>query len=356
LRRRLTVALLVVLAVALLAAAALVGVRWWQDRDRTDLERATAYAPADAERLSWTDWAGVRDALGAHLDGSSSGAEVQSFLDDGFERDLTSTSALVQSAKVLQARFGFSPATADWELFSQSEQGAVVMVRMPDDTDLGTVADQLERSGFTRPATGDTDGEVWVGGDSLLPEIGADLTPELQYVALDADEHLVLTSDNEEYLAQTVDSLGEGDLSDGMQDAISASGSPLSASVYDGPYTCSALAMSHADRSDEQEGEQLVAEAGEVSPISGFAMSVQPGSGVRVAMAFETDDQARTNADTRSVLASGPAPGQGGDFSDRFSVESSTADGNVVTLELEPTKGSYVLSDLSSGPVLFATC
>jgi hypothetical protein len=73
-------------------------------------------------------------------------------------------------------------------------------------------------------------------------------------------------------------------------------------------------------------------------------------------MAFESDDQARTNADTRSVLASGPAPGQGGDFSDRFSVESATADGSVVTLDLKPTEGSYVLSDLSTGPVLFATC
>lgn len=108
-RRRLTVAVLVVLALALVAAAALVAVHWWRDRDRTALEQATSYAPADAQRLSWTDWAAVRDALGADLDGSSSAGQVQSFLDDGFDRDLTSTSALVQSAPVLQERFGFSP-------------------------------------------------------------------------------------------------------------------------------------------------------------------------------------------------------------------------------------------------------
>jgi hypothetical protein len=355
-RRRLAIAVLVALVVALVAASTVVVVRWWRDRDRTELEQATAYAPADAERLSWTDWAGVRDAVGAHLDGSSSGAEVQSFLDDGFDRDLTSASALVQSATVLQARFGFSPATADWELFSQAEQGAVVMVRMPDGTDFEAIAGRLADSGFTKPATGETDGEVWIGGDSLLPQIGADLTPELQYVALDADEHLVLTSDSEDYLAQTTGSLGDGDLSDGMQDAVAASGEPLSASVYDGPYTCSALAMSHADRSDQQQADQLISEAGEVNPVTGFAMSAQPGGGVRVAMAFESDDQARTNARSRAVLAGGPAPGQGGDFTDRFSVESATADGNVVTLDLDPTDGSYVLSDLSTGPVLFATC
>ncbi|GAA1157784.1 hypothetical protein [Nocardioides aquiterrae] len=355
-RRRLTIAIAVGLAVVLVAVAAVVAIGWWRDRGRTDLERATAYAPADAERLSYTDWAGVRAALEVHLDGSSPAGDVQSFLDDGFDRDLTSTSALVQSARVLQAHFGFSPATAQWELFSQSDQGAVVILRMPDGTDFGAIADDLAQAGFTRPATGETDGEVWLGGGALLPTIGADLTPELQYVALDAAEHLVLTSDTEGYLGRTVASLGDGDLPSGMRDAIAASGEPLSASVYDGPYTCSALAMSHADESDQQEAKQLVDQAGEVNPVDGFAMSVQPGGDVRVAMAFENGDQARTNADTRAKLASGPAPGQGGDFSDRFSVASATADGNVVTLDLEPTEGSYVLSDLSSGPVLFATC
>lgn len=230
-----------------------------------------------------------------------------------------------------------------------------MIVRMPDDADLGDVADELEHSGFTPPGSDPTSGGVWDGGD-VLPQIGANLTPELQYVALDADEHLVLTSDNPGYLRDTVEHLGDGSLPSGMADVVAASGEPLSAAVYDGPYACSALAMSHADRSDQQEADQLVAQAGEVNPVTGFAISAQPGGDVRVALGFENEDQARTNADTRSVLASGPAPGQGGDFADRFSVDSATADGDVVTLDLTPTEGSYVLSDLSSGPVLFATC
>jgi hypothetical protein len=73
-------------------------------------------------------------------------------------------------------------------------------------------------------------------------------------------------------------------------------------------------------------------------------------------MSFENDDQARTNADSRAVLAGGPAPGQGGDFSSRFRLGTVSADGAVVTMELEPAAGEYVLSDLTSGPVLFATC
>ena len=73
-------------------------------------------------------------------------------------------------------------------------------------------------------------------------------------------------------------------------------------------------------------------------------------------MSFESEDQARTNADSRAALASGPAPGQGGDFEDRFRLGTVSAEGDVVTMELEPEDGEYILSDLSSGPVLFATC
>ena len=351
--RRLTVAALVVLLVAVVAVAGVVGVRWWRDRDRTMLEQATAYAPSDAERLSWTDWSAVRHRLGTRLDQRSSGADVQSFLDQGFDRDLTSASALVQSAPVLQERFGFSPATATWELFSQSTQGAVVIVKLPGKADVSRVADDLARVGFQRPRT---DRGVWIGGDTLLPAIGADLTPELQYVALDADDGLVLTSDQADYLATVMEHLGGDDLPGDMKQVVAGSGDPLSALVYDGPRVCSALAMSHAAEDDQATAQRLIGDAGEVNPMTAYAMSVQPSGHVRVVMSFEDHDQAKTNAVTRGRLAVGPAPGQGGSFTDRFRLASASADGDLVTLDLRPAPGSYVFSDLSSGPVLFATC
>ncbi len=166
----------------------------------------------------------------------------------------------------------------------------------------------------------------------------------------------MLTSDTADYLEETVDRLGEDELPEPMADVVAASGDALTASVYDGPHTCSALAMSQADPSDEEQADQLIAEAGEVNPVTGFAMSVQPGGEVRVVLAFEDDDQARTNADTRAALAAGPAPGQGGEFGDRFAVESVTADDDLVTMDLQPRDGAFVFSDLSTGPVLFATC
>ncbi len=114
--------------------------------------------------------------------------------------------------------------------------------------------------------------------------------------------------------------------------------------------------MGQADEIDQNEADQLLASAGDINPLTGFAMTEDPGGDLRVAMGFETEAQARTNADTRAVLAAGPAPGQGGDFSDRFALGPVTAEGLVVTMELTPTEGNYVLSDLSNGPLLFATC
>lgn len=350
--RRLRIVAVAATALALVIVTGAIGRRWWTDSRRSDLERATSYAPRDVQRLSWTDWAGVRDRVGARLDASSSGPELADLLEKGYDADLTSASALVESAPVLQDRFGFSPANADWELFAQAEDGAAVIVAMPEDTDFDELAANLERNGFGRPASDDG---VWDGAEAL-PALGAGLTPELQYVALDAEDHLVLTSDTAGYLEQTVDELGDGELPDGVRQVVEASGDALSASVYDGDHACSALAMGHADASDQETADRLVAQVGEVSPMTGFAMSAQPGGDVRVAMAFADEDQARANADARAALAAGAAPGQGGDFADRFTVDSATADGSLVTLELRPRPGAYVLSDLSSGPVLFATC
>ena len=349
-RKPLAIALVVVLVAALVVGA----LWWWREHDRTDLERAASMAPPDAERISWTDWEAVRREVGASLSADSSSAELGRFLDKGYEADLTSTSALVQSAPVLQDRYGFSPASADWELFSQSSQGAVVLLHLPDGTDFDDLGTRLEEVGYTKPSSSTG---VWQGGEDLLNSIGPDLTPELQFVALDADAGLVLASDNAGYLEEAVSDADGGDgVPDELDEVVGASGAPLSASIYGGDYTCSALAMSQADQADQAAADDLLADAGEVNPISSFAMSVQPDRHVQVVMSFETDDQAKTNADTRATLAAGPAPGQGGDFGDRFAVKSVTADGKLVTMDLVPRRGEYVLSDLSTGPVLFATC
>jgi hypothetical protein len=355
--RRLTVLTGATLAVVLLTVGGVAGYRWWQRSHRTDLERALAYAPSETVRFSWTDWAGVRRTLGVHLDARSSADDVEQFLSDGFDADLTSESAMVDSAMVLQQAFGFSPAEVDWELLAQSTTGSVLIAGLPDSLDVGELGDGLEGLGYERP--GSDDG-VWNGGEELVSRISAtngdNLSPQFQYVALDRQRHLLLASDSGPYLRQAVAELDDKLDDDGVAAVADAVDEPLSAAVYTGDFACKALAMAQADEDDQRTAEQLVAAAGEVNPMTGFAMAVEPDGRVRVAMAFETDDQARRNADSRSRLAAGPAPGQGGAFSERFRLGPVTADGPVLTMELQPVENSPVLSDLSTGPLLFATC
>jgi len=344
----------IVLAAVLAVVAVVGGYLWWQRDDQSSFAWAVGHAPAGAQRLSWTDWAAIREHEGVRLSARSSPAELQHFLDAAYDDDLSSTSALVTSAAVLQKRFGFSPASADWELFSQSDQGAVVTLHVPSSVDLDDIADHLRELGYREP--GEDDG-VWQGGEDLAASISSSLSGELQHVALDRDDSLVLMSDSSSFLGAAMDAArGGGARANGFDGVVDDAGEPLSSVVYAGDYACGALAMAHAGATDQAQAERLLTAAGEVNPFSAFAMSDEPDGTVRVAFEFADDAAARTNADTRATLARGPAPGQGGTFSDRFRVESVTAQGTLVVMLLEPRPGASVLSDLSTGPVLFATC
>ena len=341
-----------VVALVITAAAVVVGVRWWSDSNRTDLERAMSMAPHDGEQFSWTDWSDVRAELDLDLGDDPSDEDVATLLERGFETDLTQNTALGDSAEEIQDAFGFSPATVDWELFSQSEKGAVVMVHLPESTDFDAITDALADSGFGEP---EKDGGVWVGGDEVLAALGG-ITPELAYVVVDEERRLILSSDDPAYLADAAADARDEDGPSDLDDIITASDDALSASIYADDHACAKLAMSQADPIDQETATELIRRAGELNPLTGFAISVRSGGDVRVVMSFESDDQAKTNADTRTQLASGPAPGQGGDFTDLFELGEVSADGKLVTMELEPVESSYAFSAIKDGPVLFATC
>lgn len=342
----------VVLAVAVVLALAAAGfVAWRALASTTPLARAIGLVPADATRLSWTDWEGVRRELGTGVGEGSSAEEVDAFLAEAFAADLSSMSALGTSAGVMQEELGLSPATVSWELLAQSESGAVEVLGVADDVDLDAVADRLADLGWTEPE--EEDG-VWVGGPDVLAATGSMLTPELQHVALLADAGLVLTSDQAPYLEQVLQ--GDDDGPEGLADLAESLEEPLAAAVYDGAYACEHLAMSQADDDAQAEADQLIEAAGEVHPLAGFAMGALPGGGVRAVMQVEDADDAPGDAEARARLATGPAPGQGGEFADRFSVEGAASEGREVVLDLRPVGDGYVLSDLTSGPVLFATC
>ena len=130
---------------------------------------------------------------------------------------------------------------------------------------------------------------------------------------------------------------------------------PLTATVWVDDFACEDLAMSQAAPEDVEAGRSLVEEAGGVHPLDGLIFAQEPDGSLEFVMGFETDEQADADLQPRTDLASGPAPGQGGAFTERFELTSSTAQGALVTMRADPV-GSQVLADIGQGPVLFATC
>lgn len=324
-----------------LVVAGVVGVVWWRHAHRGALATALTLVPNDAQRYSWTDWAGVRRSLHVRDREEPSDAAVDALLSRGFDADLTSASAMVTSADALQSHFGFSPATVAWEMFAQSDSGAVVVLQ-PTSTD--GLERALARAGYTRGGHG-----VWAGVDAAA---GLGITPEFGNIAV--HDGRVYASDSADYLAEVL--AGGFQPADPVSQVAGPLGDPVSAVLYSGDYACGHLAMSQADDVDQAQAAELIRQAGGVDPLTAFAMAVGADRQVKVALAFENHDQAVHDADARAALAGGPAPGQGGSFADRFRLGRVAADGVVVTMQLHPVQGAYVLSDLSTGPVLFASC
>ncbi len=350
-RPRLMIVAAIVVALAVAATAAVVFLRSSHgDADRSRLATALRLAPPGTQRFSWTDWTGVRRQVGLDLTAASPGSAVDDLLDRGFEADLTPSSALGSSAVVMQEQFGFSPATLDWELFNQELGLASLTMHAGPDVDFDVVASSLSRAGYEDAAD-----DTWVS-DPETDAITSQVTPELIFIHLDPEASMIFASDTSAGLDAATGAADSADSEPLPAGVVGAAGSPLAASLYSGDQVCSALALARADETDVAAGKALIAAAGEVNPITGFSIGQDADGSVRVVMSFANEEQARTNAETRAVLATGPAPGQGGDFADRFTLRSATASGDVVRLELAPTPGAYVLSDLSSGPVLFATC
>jgi len=310
------------------------GAAWWRASQRSALVTAVALVPADTQRYAWTDWAAVRRTLAE--------PGLDRLLSKGYDADLTSASAMLSSAAALQDALGFSPATVSWELLAQSTSGVVDVIGL---TDPDAVRDAVERAGWTRTGT------VW-GDEAGTLTVKLGIAPEFSYIAI--RDGVLFASDDADHLASVLDA--EESPAGPIAEVVSALGDPLSAVVYGGDYACGHLAMSQADDVDQAQAASLLKAVDGVDPMTGFAMAVEPDRGVRVAMAFESHARAVHNADARATLAGGPAPGQGGDFGERFTLGRVEARGDLLTMELRPVKGTAVLSDLSNGPVLFASC
>jgi hypothetical protein len=350
--------LVIATAVMLVLVAAAVGLRAWRDGHRTALREALDAVPKSTMRLAFTDWTAVRRQLDLPDGAHPSSATIDALSSKAYDTDLSAASSIDESTAALQKYFGFSPATADWEAYAQSDAGATMVVRMPDGFDFDQVTSHLDDVGFTKPSR---DTGVWNGGADLVASIDPSITPELQYVAVLADRHLIVTSDEASYAKKAAAvALGEdaslGDVASvrALADKIDE---PAAAMVWPRDFACSDLAMSQADQDSQSQADDLIEQAGGVTPLSGLVMALGADRTLTVAAGFESSAQAKDNLRPRARLAVGEAPGRGGSFSDDLTLVSSRTDGSAVMLELRPKERTgFVLSALDNGPVLFATC
>lgn len=352
----------IVLAVALLVAVAAGGWLGWRAWQRTALEEAVGTLPDSTLRATWTDWGQVRSlAGGSSLGSSSSTRDVARFVERAYDQDLTSTSAVVDATYVMERRYGFSPMDASWELYGQSREGAVAVMHFGDAVDLDGVERNLRRLGYTPPSGGAGSGGVWAGSADLVATIDPALTPVMQNVVVLPDERLVLLSDSQSYASVAASSAtGSTDGLDsvsGVSSLAQVAGEPASAVLLASDFACEAAGMATADEEDQAAAEELISSAGGVSPLAGLVVALDPDRSLTVGMHFESSSQASDDLRPRLRLASGEAPGQGGTFAERFRVAEAVSDGNEIVLDLRPVDpDAPLLSDLTQGPLIFASC
>lgn len=357
---RRTVAILVVavvaVAVLLIAVAAVV-----LPRLRTDaLHEAIDRLPAATLRASFTDWDRVAEEVpGADVTASSSAADIDAWLEAAFDRDLTTVSALSDTFQGLAAAFDITPLDGEWEAYGQARDGSVDLLKLADEVSLDDLEARFADLGYEPPSSGKGKDGVWVGTPELVAGLDHPLRPTQENVAVVRSQRILVMSDSPDYVASTVQVVKGEEPSLGsvaaVPDLLDAAGDPTVAELWAGDFACADLSMSQADPADQTTGSDLVSAVGGVHPLTGLVMAQHPDLSLTVAMAFESSDQASADLQPRTDLASGPAPGQGGSFTDRFRVTSGTASGTVLTLELEPVDRP-LLGDLGQGPLLFVTC
>ena len=231
-----------------------------------------------------------------------------------------------------------------------------MVLQLPDDADMDEIRANLDRLGYQKPSS---DSGVWDGGADLVSGIDPTITPELQYVVVDDDDHRVVTSDTRAY-AESSAKVVTGD-ADGLGSKVAGvadrAGDPVAGFVWAGDFACEDLSMTSADEGDQSRADRLVAAAGGVDPLSGLLVGMQADRTLDVVMDFADDRQATANLRPRARLFVGPAVAREGSYADDLRLVRSRTEGSTVVLTAKPkAKTGFALSEVSSGPVLFATC
>lgn len=346
----------VVAVVVVLLGGSAIWARWWREHHPTGILGAIAAMPLTTERLSFTDWSAVRLQLRVLRDQEVS--TMGTWLPEAFADDLSPTSNMADSARLLQQHFGFSPATTQWEAYGQAPSGQVEVLQLNDTVNLEDIADRLAKAGYPKPrvATG-----VWAGGPDRLASIDPSISAEFANIVLLPDQHMVVASSSPTYLASTVATI------QGKQKPLSSLGSissllnnidePSAAVVWARDFACADLAMTQADAQSQAQAQQAISAAGQITPLVGFALALGSDGVVTAAEQLPSVAAAQGDLKARASLATGPEYGRSSaNFSDDFTLESAATKDATILLRLKPHSGVFPLSSLYSGPLVFATC
>lgn len=347
--------LVVVLGVLVLVSAVLV---WWLLRGPSGrYAEAMDTLPEPTLRSSFTDWAAVGEEVDVpDLEEALDPDLVTRFLDRVYDRDLVTGSVQLDVIPALSTMFGYSLEQVDWEAYGQSRDGAVSVLRVTDEVDFEEVAGNLDKAGYDEP---DAEDGVWRGTADLVSQFETPMTTLQIHVLLLADEGLILTSDTASYLEGVAEVIA-GDAPSlrevpGVDGLIETAPEPLSAQLWARDFACEDLAMSQSDQADQDEAARMVEAVGGVTPLDGMLMARTGGQGATLAMWFDSEEDADHDLQARTDLARGSAPGQGGDFPERFTLTESRVEGQLITMRLR-AETDTLMGDLGQGPVLFAAC
>lgn len=348
-------AALVTLVVVALAGTGLTVYRILDDPTR--LDQALQTLPEQSLVANFTDWSAVRSELSPELAGGSSPDDVDTFFDAAYDRDFSAVSLLALDHAAIQDAYGWGVVDSEWEMYGQSRDGAVEVVKMTEDFDLDAVDAALTTLGY--PAA-DGDG-IRVGGADLVAQIAPELTPQLANIALLPDDDLIVASASAGYLGVALDAIDGGntmadvDASDHLTSSL-PDDTTTTLLAIDGR-ACATSGFGDADAETRRVARQRIDEAGGVHPLDGLALSLTSDSDLVVAMAFDDDAAAESDLAVRRGLATGDAPAQGGTFEERFEVASATSEGSTIVMRLHPKSDDIqLLSDLGRGGLLFASC
>src|SRR3546814_5185290 len=108
--------------------------------------------------------------------------------------------------------------------------------------------------------------------------------------------------------------------------------------------------MTQADDDAQTVAASLISEAGGVSPLKGYLVAMEPDGVMSIVLAFEDDDQAERNLDSRRALAGAEDPGQAIAYSDSFRLTDAVESGHHVVITARATKAGYPLPNQTTGP------